>query len=118
MSDSRLVYSTAHNNTCPGCGKSYKHCRCQAAKKPTVPEDGIVRIARETKGRKGKGVTLIRGVNMAEPELRQLAKQLKTLCGAGGAIKDGVIELQGDHREQVHLFLEQHIQQKIKLAGG
>ena len=77
-----------------------------------------MRIARETKGRKGKGVTLIKGVSLPEEELKQLAKQLKTLCGAGGAIKDGVIELQGDHREQAHLFLEKHLQQKIKLAGG
>ena len=117
MSASRLVYSTA-NNTCPRCHKPLKNCRCNAAAGPATPQDGIVRISRETKGRKGKGVTLIHGIALPPAELKQLAKQLKTLCGSGGAIKDGVIELQGDHRAQVQGFLEKNLQQKIKLAGG
>lgn len=83
-----------------------------------MPQDGVVRIGRETKGRKGKGVTLVSGIALPEADLKALAKQLKSLCGAGGSIKDGVIEIQGDHREQVHAYLEQHLQQKIKLAGG
>ena len=122
MSASRLVYSTENNNTCHRCGKLLKQCRCTPAgkniAKPGLPQDGIVRIRRETKGRKGKGVTLVCGVVLPEAELKQLAKQLKTLCGSGGSLKDGVIELQGDHREQIHPWLEQHLSQPVKLAGG
>jgi translation initiation factor 1 len=119
MSTSRLVYSTA-NNTCNRCRKPLKQCRCtpEGQLKSVGPQDGIVRIRRETKGRKGKGVTLIIGVAMDEAGLKQLAKQLKTLCGSGGSIKEGVIELQGDHREQIHPWLERHLEQKVKLAGG
>lgn len=83
-----------------------------------MPQDGVVRIGRETKGRKGKGVTLISGITLPEAELKILAKQLKTLCGSGGSIKQGIIELQGDHRTQVQAFLEKHLKQPIKLAGG
>ena len=130
MSESRLVYSTANNNTCSRCHKPLKNCKCQtktatktASKNPVqaatnTPNDGVVRISRETKGRKGKGVTLVKGVKMTETELKQLSKQLKTLCGSGGSLKDGVIELQGDHREQVQTFLSQNLKQTIKLAGG
>jgi len=79
--------------------------------------DGIVRVSRETKGRKGKGVTLIRGMALAEPELRLLTSRLKQLCGTGGTLKDGVIEIQGDHRERLLLWLlEQGY--KAKKAGG
>ncbi len=61
--------------------------------------DGIVRVARQTKGRKGKGVTLITGVPLTAEELKDLAKTLKQKCGSGGTVKDGVIEIQGDHRD-------------------
>lgn len=118
MSDSRLVYSTSSTNVCKRCRKPLRNCRCENAVKPGLPQDGVVRIGRETKGRKGKGVTLISGIALPEADLKTLAKQLKSLCGAGGSIKDGVIEIQGDHREQVHIYLEQHLQQRIKLAGG
>lgn len=66
---------------------------------PPAPADGVVRVSRETKGRKGKGVTLITGVPLAGDELRDLAGQLKQRCGSGGTVKDGVIEIQGDHRD-------------------
>lgn len=118
MSESRLVYSTASNSTCPRCHKPLKNCRCQPASKQSVPTDGIIRISRETKGRKGKGVTLISGVQLKEAELKQLAKQLKTVCGSGGSIKQGVIEIQGDHRQQVKALLENQLKQTVKLAGG
>jgi translation initiation factor 1 len=62
--------------------------------------DGIVRISRETKGRKGKGVTLIKGLTLDAPALAQLGKQLKAVCGSGGTVKDGMIEIQGDHCER------------------
>ena len=90
-------------------------------KKPTtqksVKTDGIVRIRRETKGRKGKGVTIVSGINLAEAELKTLAKLLKQTCSTGGTVKDGVIEIQGDHRQILKTELEKHGHQ-VKLAGG
>ena len=79
--------------------------------------DGIVRIQRETKGRKGKGVCVITGLDMEDTQLKLLAAQLKKVCGCGGAIKDGDIEIQGDNREKIKEFL---IKQghTVKLAGG
>ena len=63
------------------------------------PGDGIVRVGRETQRRKGKGVTVITGVPLDSQALRRLAKDLKRKYGAGGTVKDGVIEIQGDHRD-------------------
>ncbi len=103
---------------CPKCQKPIKQCICRAiaaAKKPKG--DGIVRIQRETKGRKGKGVTLVTGVPLAETELKELAKQLKQRCGTGGTVKDGVIEIQGDHRDLL-LSLLQDKGWQVKKAGG
>ena len=97
---SGLVYSTEHGRTCPECEKSLAQCSC-GKKKTSAKSDGIVRVSRETKGRKGSGVTLITGLPLAEPELAALAKQLKQRCGSGGTVKNGVIEVQGDHREVV-----------------
>jgi translation initiation factor 1 len=114
-SHSGSVYSTAVGRTCPECGKASDQCVCT---NDWMPEgDGIVRIQRETKGRKGKGVTLVKGVLLAPAELKKLAKELKQKCGVGGAVKDGVIEIQGDARDQ--LFTE--MQQRgftVKKAGG
>jgi translation initiation factor 1 len=93
-----IVYSTAHGRMCPTCAKPIAECVCK--QKRAVPAgDGVVRVARETKGRKGKGMTVITGIPLDETELKELAKQLKAKCGAGGTVKDGVIEIQGDHRE-------------------
>ena len=79
--------------------------------------DGIVRIRRETKGRKGKGVTTLSGFSMSESELKVLAKQLKQKCSTGGTVKDGMIEIQGDHREILKVELEKR-GLITKLAGG
>lgn len=79
--------------------------------------DGIVRIRREVSGRKGKGVTTINGLDLPDKELKQLAKNLKQLCGTGGSVKNGIIEIQGDHREKLQLALEQQ-GHTVKLAGG
>jgi translation initiation factor 1 len=109
------VYSTEQGRTCPECGKAKDACSCSDE---TVPEgDGIVRIQRETKGRKGKGVTLVTGVLLSPSELKKLAKELKQKCGVGGAVKDGVIEIQGDVRDQ--LFEEMKSRGfNVKKAGG
>lgn len=114
-SHSGTVYSTALGRTCPGCGKAKDQCAC---KTETVPEgDGIVRIQRETKGRKGKGVTLISGVLLAPVELKKLAKELKQKCGVGGAVKDGIIEIQGDVRDPLYEEMKRR-GFTVKKSGG
>ena len=84
---------------------------------PALPADGIVRVSRQTKGRKGKGVTLITGVPLAADELKDLAKQLKQRCGSGGTVKNGVIEIQGDHRDTVVAELTKK-DWTVKKSGG
>lgn len=79
--------------------------------------DGIVRISRQTKGRKGKGVCLITGIDGTDAELKLIAAELKKVCGCGGALKDGVIEIQGDNREKIKAHLEKK-NYTVKLAGG
>ena len=80
---------------CPACGKPIAACVCREATTPIG--DGTVRVRLDTKGRKGKGVTVISGVALSGLELSELGKKLKQRCGAGGTVKDGVIEIQGDH---------------------
>ena len=79
--------------------------------------DGIVRIQRQTSGRKGKGVCLITGLNLDDSALTKLAAELKKRCGCGGALKDGIIEIQGDKRDLLKELLEGK-GFKVKLAGG
>ncbi|WP_028584171.1 translation initiation factor Sui1 [Desulfogranum mediterraneum] len=116
-----LVYSTAGGRICPGCNQPVARCCCQAnreqAQAKSRQSDGVVRLSRQTKGRKGSGVTLISGIPLAAAELKPLAKKLKKQCGSGGTIKDGVIEIQGDHRQ---LLLEAlgKLGYRVKLAGG
>jgi len=113
---SRLVYSTDQGRVCPGCEQPQEQCRCKQ-NTDTPTGDGVVRISRQTKGRKGKGVTLIEGVLLPAEELKTLAKQLKKNCGSGGTVKDGVIEIQGDYREQLLSTLLK-LGYQAKLAGG
>lgn len=96
--DTRLVYSTEHGGVCPACKKKLDRCVCRQKAKPTIG-DGIVRISRATKGRKGKGVTVITGVPEDAGQLKQIARSLKQKCGSGGTVKAGTIEIQGDHRD-------------------
>ena len=101
---------------CPSCGQSARNCRCK--KGSAAPkEDGIVRVSRETKGRKGKGVTIITGVPLGREELRQLATKLKQKCGSGGTVKEDTIEIQGDHRDAIVAELA-GLGFKVKRAGG
>ncbi|MFQ3229045.1 translation initiation factor Sui1 [Reinekea sp.] len=112
---SSRVYSTEQGRICPNCDQPVEQCQCSS---DVVPEgDGIVRLRRETKGRKGKGVTLIEGVLLAPSDLKALAKTLKTRCGTGGTVKEGVIEIQGDFRD---LLLEElkKLGYTVKKAGG
>ncbi|WP_280549749.1 MULTISPECIES: translation initiation factor Sui1 [unclassified Halomonas] len=114
-----LVYSTEHGDTCPECRRPLAECECaELAERARLAElDGIVRIRRETSGRKGKGVTTLEGISLPEGELKALAKQLKKRCGTGGAVKEGVVEIQGDHRELLKGELEKR-GYRVRLAGG
>jgi len=114
MNDRRLVYSTESGRICPECGKPVSTCSCKkkavkAGEQPTrYPVDGAIRIQKEAKGRKGKIVTAVYGVPLENGALEEFAKTLKRRCGAGGSVKDGVILIQGDHRQTLprvtHLF--------------
>ncbi|MFC7003498.1 stress response translation initiation inhibitor YciH [Bowmanella sp. JS7-9] len=104
--DSVLVYST-------GIGR----IDTPAHSEPQRSGDGIARIRRETKGRKGKGVTTISGLLFSDAELKLLCAELKKQCGCGGSVKEGVIEIQGDNREKIQQVLEKK-GIKSKLAGG
>ena len=100
---SRVVYSTGQGRLCPECGRAAADCRCKRSKPaqpaPSPAGDGIVRVGRETKGRKGKGVTIVSGVPLADDALDELATQLKKRCGSGGTVQSRTIEIQGDHRD-------------------
>ena len=96
---SRLVYSTAAGRLCPDCGQPKGTCRCGARRVAPPAPAGPVRVARETQGRGGKGVTVITGLGLAPPELEALARELKQRCGSGGRTIDGRIEIQGEHRD-------------------
>lgn len=115
----KLVYSTEKGRLCPACGEAIDQCVCDqlADQQRLEALDGIVRIRREVAGRKGKGVTTVSGVPLAEAALKQLLKQLKQACGTGGSLKAGVIEIQGDHRDKIKALLEKQ-GYSVKLAGG
>jgi translation initiation factor 1 len=120
MDNSRLVYSTESGKICPLCQKSILECTCKK-KKPrsqtNIKYDGIIRIQREVKGRKGKTVTTVSGFQINADELKNLATQLKRRCGSGGSVKDGVIIIQGDHRDTLITELKNR-GYKAKIAGG
>lgn len=96
-----LVYSTETGRSCPDCGKPQASCICKQLAAAAKLGSGQVRVARETKGRAGKGVTVIHGLPLLPDALADLAKALKQRCGSGGSVVDGVIEIQGEHRDTV-----------------
>ncbi len=98
-SSAGLVYSSQHGRICPGCRMPIANCQCRRAPKAPDASGAVVRVGRETKGRKGKGVTVVTGVPLAADALDELGSKLKRLCGSGGTVRDGVIEIQGDHRD-------------------
>ncbi|MEO6972532.1 MAG: translation initiation factor Sui1 [Rhodoferax sp.] len=111
-----LVYSTDAGRMCPGCRQPVAACICQRAR-PVPAGDGVVRVSRESKGRGGKSVTVVKGLTLDAAALARLGKQLKVACGSGGTVKDGVIEVQGDHGA---LLVEMLKAQgwNVKRAGG
>ena len=111
-----LVYCTDSGRMCPACRKPVGQCACVQPK--AVPSsDGVVRVSRETKGRGGKAVTLVRGVPLPAAELADLGKALRTACGSGGTVKEGVVEIQGDHADRVIALLTAR-GHAVKRAGG
>ncbi|MCW9733610.1 stress response translation initiation inhibitor YciH [Avibacterium sp. 20-15] len=107
MSESTLVYST-----------EIGRIKTEKNQQPIRPKgDGIVRIERQVSGRKGSGVSVIKGLDLPDDELKKLAAELKKRCGCGGSVKNGLIEIQGEKRELLKQLLEQK-GFKVKLAGG
>jgi translation initiation factor 1 len=110
------VYSSERGRICPGCGQPTGKCNCR--KQVVLPKgDGTARVSRSTKGRGGKCVSRITGLQIEAGELNKLAKHLKQKCGSGGTLKEGVIEIQGDHREQIVKELT-NLGYMAKLSGG
>ncbi|PKK90999.1 MAG: stress response translation initiation inhibitor YciH [Candidatus Wallbacteria bacterium HGW-Wallbacteria-1] len=114
-----VVYSSENGRMCPACNTTVASCIC--GKKTSSPlssgSNAIVRVSRATSGRRGKGVTIITGVPLQGPEMDNLARELKKKCGAGGTLKDGIIEIQGEHRD----FLVEELRSRgwvVKRSGG
>ena len=119
-SPSTSVYSTdpAPPARCRQCLRLVADCVCRRdAPRKNSAGDGIVRLARETKGRKGTGVTLVKGLPLSPEELDALASRLKKLCGVGGTVRDGVIEIQGEQRERLRPELEK-LGYTLKITGA
>ncbi len=111
-----VVYSTGTGRICPACGQALAQCACRSGGVP-VKTDGVVRVGRQTQGRKGKGVTVVTGVPLAGAELEALAAELKRRCGSGGTVREGSIEIQGDHRDLLLAELGQR-GWTVKRSGG
>jgi translation initiation factor 1 len=112
-----IVYSTDIGERCPNCLRAVRECVCKKGTPGKVASDGVVRVSRETQGRKGKGVTVITGLGLPSEQLEALATELKKRCGSGGAVENGRIEIQGDHRDRLVQELTQR-GFKAKRAGG
>jgi translation initiation factor 1 len=118
MTDSDLVYSTSTGRMCSACGRSERECVCREmarTKKPATA--GQVRVGRETAGRKGKGVTVVTGLPLSAARLEELGSTIKRRCGSGGTVRDGVIEVQGEHRDAIVAYL-QSLGYAAKRSGG
>jgi translation initiation factor 1 len=115
--DGGLVYSTDGGRMCPVCRRPLASCTC-AAQAAAPAGDGVVRVSRESKGRGGKTVTLVRGLALDATALASLGKRLRTACGSGGTAKDGVLEIQGDHAERIVALLREEGVANVKRTGG
>jgi len=113
---SNVIYSSEFGSLCPVCRKPIKECTCE--KNPYSPNpDGVVKVRRETSGRKGKGVITIKDVPGTLDDVKELARFLKTKIGSGGSVKDGIIEIQGEKLDQV-LDLLKKKGYTVKKIGG
>jgi translation initiation factor 1 len=96
----RIVYSTGVGSLCPNCRRAVRDCVCPKGA-PAAAKLGPIVVGRETKGRAGKGVTTVTGLPLAPADIEELATRLKKRCGSGGTVREGVIEIQGDHRDVI-----------------
>ncbi|ERP38697.1 stress response translation initiation inhibitor YciH [Chitinivibrio alkaliphilus] len=103
---SSLVYSTDSGRVCPQCEQPQNRCECKQQSSAHTAPQGVVYLRRETKGRKGKGVTCITGLALSDMACKLLAKELKQTCGCGGTVRNGEIEIQGDVRTTLKKILE------------
>ena len=120
--DRRLVYTTGIGRirTCRRCGRPEGECACHSQVAPasaTYPNDGYVRILRDRKKRGGKTVTVVANLPDEPAAIESLAKTFKQVCGAGGTVRDNVIEVQGDHRDRLEATL-QKLGYRVKRVGG
>ena len=119
--DRTLVYSSDGGRLCGGCGQPADACRCRddagGAGRGARPKDGNVSVGRQTQGRKGAGVTVVTGVPLDGAGLKDLAAELKRACGTGGTVRDGVIEIQGEHRDRLVALLQAR-GWTVRRAGG
>jgi len=119
--DNPTVYSTEYGRICKKCGKPEDQCTCKKGKpqktENKVIKDGVIRLRLERKGRGGKAVTLVEGLVLNESALKELSKELKKICGTGGALKGGIIEIQGDQRDKILPVLSSK-GFVVKKAGG
>jgi len=112
--DGGTVWSSDHGRTCPDCHQPASACTCRAGRRAAGPDtpdrdagrDGVVRVGRQSKGRRGKTVTVITGLPLDAGALDDLARELKRQCGVGGTVRGGDVEIQGDQRDQVVAALE------------
>ena len=117
MNNSRLVYSTETGRVCPACSQPVAACCCKAASKARPLGDGNIKVSRESKGRGGKTVTLVKGMPLDTDALAALGKQLRSAWGSGGTVKEGVIEIQGDHCDKVMAALQKQGYQPKRVGG-
>ena len=103
--NARTVYSTGTGRVCPGCGWPQDNCQCSKPAEEQVPTRPVAKLRMEKKGRGGKMVTVVDGLPRNAAFLKDLSHELKKVCGTGGAVADGAVELQGDLRERVRAFL-------------
>lgn len=116
MSDTQKVYSSRLGRLCPTCEKPIADCHCKASK-PMPTGDGIVRVRKELKGRNGKPMITIAGLLLSENELQAIAKTLKQKFATGGSVKNGIIEIQGDKRDEIVVELKKK-GFTVKISGG
>jgi translation initiation factor 1 len=118
--DNHIVYSSERGRMCPRCELPVAECSCRVSARATdaaAGGDAVVRVRRETKGRHGKTVTTVSGIPLPPAELKALARDLKRRCGTGGSLKQGVLEIQGDHCQLLIQELRE-LGYTVKRAGG
>jgi translation initiation factor 1 len=116
MPRNRVVYDSdvGRLDRCSNCKRRIEACVCPPKEQQKLRGDGIVRVSRDKKGRRGKTVTVVTGLS---GDLTEVASTLKRLCGSGGTVAGDTVEIQGDHRERVAAKLTE-LGHKVKLAGG